>query len=141
MNMSRLNTDILSPIPGAGDVLLNKFGLLKTCIPNRVFSFYRIVWHNVMLALQEFVTDKTGKQTEVEYRRSINMLITNLFTILFSIMENLKYLATFTGGSISIMHSESTTMEQPVYVLFGQSQQAMFTTNNSPFLIIGGSYE
>ena len=49
-------------------------------------------------------------------------------------MENLVYLATSNGGSISIMHSESTTIEQLVYVLFGQSQQAMFTTNNSPFL-------
>ncbi len=37
--MSTQNTNILNPIPGAGHVLLNKFCVLITCIPNRVFLF------------------------------------------------------------------------------------------------------
>ena len=63
---------------------------------------------------------------------------------LFQLYRECQYLATFDdtvsttlikGGSLSVKHSESTTMVQPVNALFGQSQQAICTTVNSLYFL------
>lgn len=118
--MSRLNTDILNPIPGAGDVLLNKFSLLKTCIPNRVFLIISQQPILRIVCLSNFRRMVPKATVRYQPELGLNPIGAERALLAYLFMENLKYLATF-------------LMELRVYLV--NTNKPMYTTDNSPFLL------